>query len=496
MTSPVILFSASASASPVNGSAAGTSSLSGEAAEQEGGGFGNAFIHAMQSKSGAVNGVTPPSDDPAAPAQMRVAEAEAASTDDTGELTDTLSVALQTFMGEAEAGPSLDPLAKIEGRLTLPVAETDSELELTSVLSGASADPFALVETAVLPEIPALQNAPLLSVPQPAVPSAHNLSVVEPEPLDDMTVAALADGGIMTDLLNLPHAGAEEAMNPTLIEEGAREPEAFLVYGTGSFHDPLTADVMAIATEELPISSKRLDLTQWLSRTASAIDAETLSENVEIEPTLIIGKAAGDNADALLKNALFARAMPGTANGFAMEAGTPGTLTAAPAPSVSSPAIPGTTDVLTAGRTTIPLNITFGNVQWSEAIAERTAWLASQQIQSADLHLDPPELGPLQIKVAVHHDQAVVSFVSANPQVREALDQTMARLRELFQEQGLQLVDAGVSDQQRGQDQSGEFGNDSGAARGAGGLADTTDMDGAPIVADNASVAWGVDDFV
>lgn len=139
------------------------------------------------------------------------------------------------------------------------------------------------------------------------------------------------------------------------------------------------------------------------------------------------------------------------------------------------------------------LQVAFGNTQWSEALAERAAWLASQQIHSAELQLDPPELGPLQVRISVHQDQAVVSFVSANPQVRDALDQSMARLRELLQDQGMQLVDAGVSDQ-RG-DHSGET--------------DATDHDeqqGAKsdMAAENSAAAtgvvleanYGVDDFV
>jgi Flagellar hook-length control protein len=138
------------------------------------------------------------------------------------------------------------------------------------------------------------------------------------------------------------------------------------------------------------------------------------------------------------------------------------------------------------------LQVAFGQTQWSEALAERTAWLASQQIHSADLQLDPPELGPLQVRISVHQDQAVVSFVSANPQVRDALDQSMARLRELLQEQGMQLVDAGVSDQHR--DGSGETAaSDQDEQLGA-----TADISAENTTTTNVTVdaKYGVDDFV
>lgn len=139
------------------------------------------------------------------------------------------------------------------------------------------------------------------------------------------------------------------------------------------------------------------------------------------------------------------------------------------------------------------VQVAFGQTQWSEALAERTAWLASQQIHSADLQLDPPELGPLQVRISVHQDQAVVSFVSANPQVRDALDQSMARLRELLQEQGMQLVDAGVSDQHR--DDSSE----TAASEQDEQLDAITDISVEDSPATNAIVLdakYGVDDFV
>ncbi len=100
----------------------------------------------------------------------------------------------------------------------------------------------------------------------------------------------------------------------------------------------------------------------------------------------------------------------------------------------------------TTARTQIPVNIRFGQPQWATAIAERTAMIASQNIQFAELQLDPPELGPLQVKVSIHQDQASVSFVSANQAVRESVDQSIIKLKELFEEQGLDLVDVDVSD--------------------------------------------------
>lgn len=89
---------------------------------------------------------------------------------------------------------------------------------------------------------------------------------------------------------------------------------------------------------------------------------------------------------------------------------------------------------------------TVGNPQWSQAVGDRVLWLAAQNLTSAELRLDPPELGPMQVRVSVHQDQVQVTFTSPHSGVREALDQGAARLREMFNEQGLNL-NVEVSDQ-------------------------------------------------
>ena len=119
---------------------------------------------------------------------------------------------------------------------------------------------------------------------------------------------------------------------------------------------------------------------------------------------------------------------------------------------------------LTSPRVQIPVNISFGKPQWAGMVAERTAMMAAQNIQTADLQLDPPELGPLQVRVHVQNDQVSVSFVSAQGNVREALDATANRLRELCDQQGMHLVDVDVSDQKDHDQQHADMG---GQARSA-----------------------------
>jgi flagellar hook-length control protein FliK len=99
----------------------------------------------------------------------------------------------------------------------------------------------------------------------------------------------------------------------------------------------------------------------------------------------------------------------------------------------------------------LAVGMPFQQAQWGEAVAERVMWMSSQGLQEAEIHLNPTDLGPMQVKVSVVADQAHVSFVVSNASVREALDQNAIRLREMFNGEGLNLVDVDVSDQSQHQ---------------------------------------------
>lgn len=104
---------------------------------------------------------------------------------------------------------------------------------------------------------------------------------------------------------------------------------------------------------------------------------------------------------------------------------------------------------------------------WSEAVVDRVMVMSSQNLKSAEIQLDPAELGRLEVRISVNQDQSQVTFASPHAGVREALDSQMHRLRELFAQQGMNQPDVNVSDQSlnRGwQGQGGDGGNSRGGA--------------------------------
>jgi flagellar hook-length control protein FliK len=96
-----------------------------------------------------------------------------------------------------------------------------------------------------------------------------------------------------------------------------------------------------------------------------------------------------------------------------------------------------------------------GTGGWDNALSQRVLWMVSHQHQTAELNLNPPDLGPLQVVLSVNSDQASAAFVSQNPEVRQALEAALPRLKEMMAESGINLGNATVSDQ--GSQQQGDF---------------------------------------
>jgi flagellar hook-length control protein FliK len=112
----------------------------------------------------------------------------------------------------------------------------------------------------------------------------------------------------------------------------------------------------------------------------------------------------------------------------------------------------------TAAQTAVATNAALepGKAGFSEAVMQRVMWMSSQQINRADIALDPPELGSLQVRVSTQSEHTSVVFSSPHSAVREVLDQNLPRLREMLEQQGLNLADADVSDQSANQQQHAE----------------------------------------
>lgn len=261
----------------------------------------------------------------------------------------------------------------------------------------------------------------------------------------------------------------------------ASVPAAFTVSSNASFLTGEAVSRLVAKGSKLEPGLKTLE-GAYLSTVKDFDGAISVSKKVSqpmlMTPTLLEGGGEGGAKqglfpDALLSltkdkltNPVMAQLLPTSAEGLSTASGQGAT----------SPVLPSSIAVTPMesqfSRVAIPVNVTFGSAQWSTTMAERTAWAVSQNIQTADMQLDPPELGPIQVKIHVHQDQATVSFVSNNPAVRDALEQSVARLRDMLEEQGIELLDAGVSDHPQSQPDDSEPESDLLAGSGEAGAPD------------------------
>jgi flagellar hook-length control protein FliK len=135
---------------------------------------------------------------------------------------------------------------------------------------------------------------------------------------------------------------------------------------------------------------------------------------------------------------------------------------------------------------------------WTEEVVNRVMYLSSANLKAADIQLQPAELGRLDIRVNMIPDQQTqVTFMSAHPSVREALDGQMHRLRDMFAQQGMGQVDVNVSDQSRGwqgqgQDQAQQGQGQGGRTSASGGRVDSMDDEVASNVAEVAATTTSV----
>ena len=125
-----------------------------------------------------------------------------------------------------------------------------------------------------------------------------------------------------------------------------------------------------------------------------------------------------------------------------------------------------------------------GQPGWDAQVGQRLIFMVSNEMKSAEIRLNPAELGPMEVKVKTEGEKVSVVINVQNPQVREAIEQSLPRLREIFAGQGMDLgnVDVGQHGFAQGQGRE-EAEHIDDPSHGYGLEADAEDTDEQRIVA-------------
>ncbi len=169
-----------------------------------------------------------------------------------------------------------------------------------------------------------------------------------------------------------------------------------------------------------------------LASRASASDAEPLKTGMPAGATATIATAIADaapSAPAIDATAPMPAALPPA------QAAPANAVPAAPAPALApAPPVPQPSDPASG---------------YDDSFGTQVSWLAEQRIGEAQIRISPEHLGAIDIRLQLDGDQVRAEFQSAHAEVRQTLEASLPRLRELLGQHGLQLAHAGVGQGRR-----------------------------------------------
>ena len=100
------------------------------------------------------------------------------------------------------------------------------------------------------------------------------------------------------------------------------------------------------------------------------------------------------------------------------------------------------TETNATGQTSISAHLNENT--WPQQFSEKMVWLAKNDQQSAQISINPPQLGPVQITLNLNGDMATMSFASPHAEVRHAIEGALPHLKEMLSSAGISLGQTNV----------------------------------------------------
>ncbi len=425
-TDTALLNSSAVSSGVPNGGAADTAA---------GGGFATVLGKQLMSGGGATGSESPPP----------VAETRNVSVAETGEAHPIDGKALPPVATESEAQADTEFTAldaSLMSAITLSIPAVSERAPNTLLTSGLTAmlDPTLIKQDAmfqralpqaVLPNAQGNAESPNQSANRGAAP----ISLLNTMAAPPGTASPSIDSGLAKITQEAQQATMSPAIPSMLGKSISTTAERALQRAS------LQADKMAYLRPGLTASTAANTQNQPLSPDALPGMQSLLggTPRLDLFNAVMGGMAqAGNRTEPRLPTV--SATPPGSLIGTATLPDTAVNLSA------DAPRIPGT-----AGNGLLsPLTVStpVGQPAWASELGQRVTWLANSELREAQLQLHPRSLGAVEVRIAYGHEQQIhVSFSAANPIARDALEASLPRLREMFEQQGLNLADANISQQ-------------------------------------------------
>lgn len=207
--------------------------------------------------------------------------------------------------------------------------------------------------------------------------------------------------------------------------------------------------------------------------------ADTLDRDARLDANsrLALEKAAGRNANGTASgtesrafNTLSESSLKADAdlksNFIAAANGTFGRESAQSQPQVATPlteasiGLAATPTSFAPGSMATPLVSTpLGHPQWGNDFSQQVAGISQtlkNGLQTIEMRLDPPDLGPIRISLSMNDGVAQAMFISPHANVRNAVENALPQLQQQLAQAGISLGQTSVSDQGQAGQQAGE----------------------------------------
>ncbi|PMH41036.1 hypothetical protein BCU68_04975 [Vibrio sp. 10N.286.49.B3] len=288
----------------------------------------------------------------------------------------------------------------------------------------------------------------------------------------------------------LPRAEEELLSDETITDENAADKSTVDEAIADDKLHTISASVSQLATSNSTLSNSTLAAHQPNANTAEGSAPVSQTNNIQRTGSDPLGNATSNTAQTFVASAASSESAPAAliANGAKAELIENGILTTTAATikpteqgvlalqgsegeeslsqlsaATSQQLAPATQQQATRAEIQaaqqVPLQLT--KELANEQVAEKVQIMMSKNLKNLDIRLDPPELGRMSIRLNMNNDSASLHITVSNSQARDIIEQTLPRLRDMLAQQGVQLSDSSVSQQNSGQQgQASDTGSD------------------------------------
>lgn len=405
--------------------------------------FGDALARARQTQADDARAA---SQHPAAKSG-KAADGAGKNGADTGKKADSASAD-----AHADAGKTQANAGKVEGTADDRKDTADLADDETGTNDNAAAAAAGALLAAMLPATPAAAAAAAAGTGPAnatAMPAAASAAIAGPLPAAAAAAATAAEAApsLAEDTLNTiasqraalasatvaPDAAVAKPATPTDADADAGKPAVSLDATTKA----------ALSAAQLQAST---DTGGTHDGTAGGRDGAASQFAAAAQPPAAAAGSSTVSPTAALQAALQA------ASAAAKAPGEDNGAVAAPIEG-ATPLPPGTAATLgtqsgAQAALTLPLAPRVGDPQWPQALGQQMVRLTTQGNHTAELQLNPPDLGPLKVVLNVVNDQAQAQFVSPHASVRAAVEAALPQLRHAMADSGIQLGQTSVGAEQ------------------------------------------------